>query len=380
MRLTCAWQSVYTDVSLLVPHRPFDNQTERAPKTRSVTEVQQSQFPDVAVVQDDGTLLDRNDEWILTKATRQFYKRPRKDDYHFVSFFPVSRPQTKPGHPEGDTHAYHVGVFNDIRGIGKGFRDRRHDYREGGSSRLDSVHLFPPLRELPEDPEARVDKDNNDNTLSLIAQEVGHRWSAFVWFRDRDRGGVPSSALLGRDRSHWNFFLETGGSPLEGNEWKKDEHGKDGALISSGRRGPYSRLDLYLMGLIPREKVEKLELLRHEEVRPEPLRDRHGAVRSTKHGAAADAVTPESRPKPGFKVDGAKKKIILIEDIIDFEGDRYPRFGEAPTEFRHAFALLLRRDEEPTPADVQKLNEIRTKWEKHFRNATENKGSVDTRL
>ena len=112
-----------------------------------------------------------------------------------------------------------------------------HDYREGGSSRLDSVHLFPPLRELPEDPEARVDKDNNDNTLSLIAQEVGHRWSAFVWFRDRDRGGVPSSALLGRDRSHWNFFLETGGSPLEGNEWKKDKYGKDGALISARAGG-----------------------------------------------------------------------------------------------------------------------------------------------
>ena len=70
------------------------------------------------------------------------------------------------------------------------------------------------LGKYPDDPTQKFLGENN--TLSVLGQEVGHRWLAYVDFRDRT--GARSDALLGRDLAHWSFFFDSDASVMEGND------------------------------------------------------------------------------------------------------------------------------------------------------------------
>lgn len=334
MQWCCTRQSVHTDIAKARAHLDLLGPGFVPPRTRD------RDVGNLALIENDRTLIDSNGEWILREAARKFY-RTHEDRYDFLSFFPLSGP---------NDGSYHIGVFNDIRGIGKGYRDRRRDY--GSRGRLQSVHLFQPLSALPTSPTARI-TDNNDSTLSLIAQEFGHRWAAFVWFRDRQNGGLPSPALLGRDQAHWSFFLDTQASSMEGNKWEAI----DGSYFSFDETDGYCELDQYLMGLRRPEEVRPLTLIASQDP---PWR-------------------ASSRPVAGVRISG-RPKVITIQDIIDFEEPRAPGMAHAPKAFRHAFAMLLKHDEDPTPPDIQKLETIRTWWEAYFFAMTGERGRVDTRL
>lgn len=335
MRWRCTWRSAYTDIDKARAHKNLLGPKFTPPATRERDDV-----GNLALIENDYTLIDSNGEWLLREATRKFYQT-HGDDYDFISFFPLSGP---------NNGAYHIGVFNDIQGIGKAYRDRRSDY--GSRGRLQSVHLFQSISTLPPNMTARI-TDNNDSTLSLIAQEFGHRWAAFVWFRDRQNGGLPSSALLGRDKSHWSFFLDTRASSMEGNKWEAI----NGSFFSFDETDGYCELDQYLMGLRGAEEVQPLTLIESQ---------------------AAD-WTASTRPKAGVLISG-RPKVITIQDIIDFEGPRVPGVAQAPKLFRHAFVMLLRHNEEPTSLDFEKLDTVRTWWEAYFHAMTSGRGSVDTQL
>src|SRR4029077_13241101 len=68
----------------------------------------------------------------------------------------------------------------------------------------------------------------------------------------RDRGGANSSALLGRDDAHWSFFFDSDASVMEGNDIE-DQGGGQFRTVDAVKR--YSRLDQYMMGLIPPSQV-----------------------------------------------------------------------------------------------------------------------------
>src|SRR5262249_19820422 len=88
------------------------------------------------------------------------------------------------------TFAYEVTVANEVRGIGV---DVFNDSREFGSTgRLRSIVVMDRLTKYPDDPTEKFKGENT--TLSVLGQEVGHRWLAFVRFRDHNR--QTSEALL----------------------------------------------------------------------------------------------------------------------------------------------------------------------------------------
>ena len=70
------------------------------------------------------------------------------------------------------------------------------------------------LGKYPDDPQQTFLGENN--TVSVLGQEVGHRWLAFLEFRDHT--GTRSEALLGRDQAHWSFFFDSDASVMEGND------------------------------------------------------------------------------------------------------------------------------------------------------------------
>src|SRR4029078_12436974 len=100
------------------------------------------------------------------------------------------------------------------------------------------------LSKFPDDPTQKVLDENS--TLSVMGQEVGHRWLAFLKFKDAN--GASSNALLGRDQAHWSFFFNSDASVMEGN--KIDDLG-GGSFRTVAAVEKYSLLDQYAMGLVP---------------------------------------------------------------------------------------------------------------------------------
>lgn len=306
----------------------------RVPKGRS------GRFGGIAYLEDDGTLLTGEGEWLLAAATRRFFNEVAAADFDFVSFFPQTGP---------NAGAFHLLIHNADRGIGKPVLDYRTLY--GGHPRLQSVHLFYPLTALPANPTERL-PENNDTVLSLIAQEMGHRWGASVRFRDAS--GRLSRDLQGREGSHWSFFLDSGASALEGNRWEHIGRYHWSLTPTDG----YSPLDLYLMGLRPAEEVPPFRLLR-------AARDPEGGSWSA-----------NSRPTTGVRLEATVEEIPL-HAIVDAEGPRDPppRPGK---QFRHAFVLLLQRHEGLLGARVRQLDRIRGCWEAYFFRATEGRATLST--
>ena len=81
--------------------------------------------------------------------------------------------------------------------------------------------------------------------MSVLGQEVGHRWLAFLQFTDHNR--QRSDALLGRDKAHWSFFFNSDASVMEGN---RIEDLGGGAFRTAAAVEKYSLLDQYAMGLV----------------------------------------------------------------------------------------------------------------------------------
>jgi len=80
-------------------------------------------------------------------------------------------------------------VKNDVKGIGVDQTDFSQEF--GSNGNLQSFLAMNQLAEFPNDPDSVFLGTNS--TIDVLGQESGHRWLAYVRFRD---GTVNSSALL----------------------------------------------------------------------------------------------------------------------------------------------------------------------------------------
>ena len=133
-----------------------------------------------------------------------------------------------------------------------------------------------------------------------MGQEVGHRWLAFLEFRDRT--GQRSDALLGRDLAHWSFFFDSDASVMEGNDIE-DLGGGQFRTVDAVKR--YSLLDQYAMGLVP-DRARAAVLLRRE---------------PGEHVGRAHA---RIAPQIGVTFTGTRRD-VLIQDVHRDRGPASPR-------------------------------------------------------
>ena len=208
-----------------------------------------------------------------------------------------------------DAFAYETTVANEITGIGQDVYDLSQQFGSGG--RLRSMVVMDWLGKYPEDPTQKFLGENN--TLSVLGQEVGHRWLAYLDFRDHT--GARSDALLGRDLAHWSFFFNSDASVMEGNQI--DDLG-GGQFKTSDAVKRYSRLDQYAMGLVPASAVPTFFYVEN------PV--------STK--ARADA------PEIGVSFSGTRRD-VLINDVIAIHGARSPSSDTAPKTFHQGFVYIV---------------------------------------
>ena len=197
-----------------------------------------------------------------------------------------------------DAFAYEVTVANEVRGIGLTQFDASRDF--GSAGRLRSFTVMDWIGKYPEDPLQTFLGENN--TVSVLGQEVGHRWLAFLEFRDHT--GARSEALLGRDQAHWSFFFDSDASVMEGNDIE-DLGG--GSFRTTAAVQRYSRLDQYAMGLVSASQVPTFFYVDNPT--------------NVAGGRQAD-----SAPRVGVTFNGTRRD-VLIEDIIAINGPRVPIVG-----------------------------------------------------
>jgi hypothetical protein len=222
----------------------------------------------------------------------------------------------------GGTFSYELTVANDVKGIGEDIYDLSHDF--GSAGRLHSLVVMDAVTKFPNDPTQKFLGENN--TLSVIGQEVGHRWLAYLQFRDHT--GAVSDALLGRDQAHWSFFFNSDASVMEGNQIQDQGGGK---FLTTDAVKRFSRLDQYAMGLILASQVPAMFYVEAP----------------TGGHQAADA------PQIGVSFTGTRRD-FLIDDVIAVN--------------------------QPNPSNIAKIDNIRQQWAAFFLQATDNRMTAVTTL
>jgi hypothetical protein len=247
--------------------------------------------------------------------------------------------------------AFEQTVANEIRGIGVSQFDASRDF--GSNGRLRSLVMMDWLGKYPDDPRQQFLGENN--TVSVLGQETGHRWLAFFDFRDRN--GQRSDLLLGRDQAHWSFFFDSDASVMEGNDIE-DRGG--GSFRTAAAVQRYSLLDQYAMGLVRDVDVPTFFYVENP-TNMSTTRNR------------------ESAPMVGVTFNGTRRD-VLIQDIIAIHGPRIPSANESPREHRQAFIYVSSAGRSPDSGQVTKLDRIRLSWEQFFLQATDNRMRAITTL
>ena len=250
-----------------------------------------------------------------------------------------------------DAFAYETTVKNEIRGLGIDTYDLSADFGSGG--RLRSLAVMDWLGKYPENPLQKFLGENN--TVSLMGQECGHRWLAFLEFLDRTR--ERSDALLGRDLAHWSFFFDSDASVMEGNDIE-DLGG--GSFRTVGAVQRYSLLDQYAMGLVPDSAVPPFFY-----------------VESPTNMSANR--TRESAPEVGITFNGTRRE-VLIQDIIAVLGARSPSSADSARVHRQAFLYVVSAGKTADSGQIAKVDGIRRAWETFFFQATDRRMQAITTL
>jgi hypothetical protein len=250
-----------------------------------------------------------------------------------------------------DGFAYEISVANSIQGLNLPVFDYSGEF--GSTGRLQSLCNMDALSKYPDDPRQRFLGENS--TVSVMGQEIGHRWLAFLEFRDHT--GRRSQALLGRDYAHWSFFFDSDASVLEGNDIQ--ELG-GGAFRTAAAVQRYSLLDQYAMGLVDKTQVPPFFYVQS----PANVTPRR---------------TAGSNPEVGVTFNGTRRD-VTIDDVIAVVGERVPSSAESPRVYRQAFVYVVSAGRTADPAAIEKLDRIRVAWDQFFSAATDSRMRSETRL
>jgi PKD repeat protein len=296
-------------------------------------------YGNVTVMEVDGSYDAKNPDGSLNRLPRQeiakAFLRNHTDDYDFIVVFSNFDFQM----PETGAKGFYLEVKNDTQGVGKAIFDDSSYY--GSNGKLQGIIDMGNIANRfsgPADPKF-------EETLNTLAHEQMHRWEAAVKFKDAS--GILSSALLGKDREHWSYLLDSDASLMYGNDWQDN---KDGTFTSTGKEGYYSALDLYLAGFYDKSQVPPMLLIDNPDIDPAKL------------------------PEVGTTISGTSR-YVTIDDIIATEGERVPDVSSSQKMFKTAF-ILITAPGTYTGNELADMEIIRDAWAGRFASLTGGKGSI----
>ena len=306
----------------------------------------------ITVIRGDNGELDVNwndpnqlQEALLT-VIQSFYNNHPGRNPHFITVMTTF--------PVDSLAAFYMPLANDVRGIGYQHAMRNEVFSSVPGIALDGIIFMNSFRNY-----SGVYAPLGRLTFN---QELGHRWGSHVWFEDESG---PSQYMLGRDCSHWSFFMHSENSSMEGNVW--DDNGN--RTFSTGTsffEFGYSQLDRYLMGFAPAESITPWFLIDDAGAGRCDDAGSRGSPNPSHYppifgGAGQDQITVR-----GTRVD------IGINDVIAVEGERDPSFEDSRKNWSMAFILAARENDSVTANSLDTVDDLRVLWERQWeRDATQ---------
>ncbi|MBI2150286.1 MAG: hypothetical protein HYU27_06740, partial [Acidobacteria bacterium] len=292
----------------------------------------------------------------LSQIAQIFY-RNHPDSYDEIFVFADFNLSLSPA------FAYAVPIRNAERGImnATGAQGAFYDYGSefGSGQRLSAMVNMGDLGRFPPDPRQQFLGTNT--TLSILGQEFGHRWLAFL--------DVSTASMLGRADSHWSFLHNTFGSVMEGNEIEDLGNGRFQTVRATES---YSPLDQYVMGLRPASEVPPWFVVASPTLTTPIPAGFPASCRNVEN-------LPSCAPFVGLQFSGTRRD-VTIDAVLSRAGSRVPSFPQAQKDFRVAFILVTTRGQEPKPASLQTLEAMRTTWVSFFQTAVDGRGTMNADL
>lgn len=268
------------------------------------------------------------------KVAQEYYKT-HNDNIDFLVIFSTFDYAM----PDPDTQGVYMSVRNDTLGINQTIFDNSSYY--GSNSKLQGTIDMGNASALAINPYG----EQLNQTLTVLSHEFAHRFGAYVRYKLPDNS--LSTALLGKNNSHWSYLLDSQGSVMYGNGWSDNG---DGTFSSSTIMNSYSPLDLYLMGMLPKEQVPSMLLIDNA------------------------AIDKTQLPFLGATVSGTPST-VSINDIVAAEGERVPNVNASQKQFNVGYILLVRHGDSMGQA-AQALDVVRKGFAGRFVELTNGVGSI----
>jgi len=317
-------------------------------------------FENIAVINtdDDGMM------GVVERSAANFFYMGHPDNYDFLFIYTAFTPSINM--QQGLPVQYTVtGIAREgITGNGKPV-DWGSTGRLLGAARMVNIDMY------PDDPDAAISDGllspyQGMTTIELQAHEWSHYWLATMDFK-KEGMTENHTGLRGWEdggNNHWNADFMSGPSVMYGGDIVDNEDGTFTYTFSNPKK--YGPLDLYTMGLISPEEVGDMFFLCSSE-----------DIENCKEGSASIPVSKKTAPKTE---SGLYKHTVTIDDVIRAMGERIPSSEDSQKHFNIAFILVNKVGFTPFPQQLQKLENIRVRFQEWFTWATGGRATVCTEL
>ena len=207
-----------------------------------------------------------------------------------------------------------------------------------------------------------------DPALTVFAHEIGHTWLANAsYLADGERISMQNGG-----GAHWDLEVhapapfpwrgEHNGSVMGGAYWRENADGTFTATNGwTSKRGGFSWLDLYLMGLATPDEVPDMFILSN-------LR---------REGPCTFAEEWECERFGPFAAD---KEIVTMEQVIAATGSRDPPAERARKVFNTGFVYFLLPGQQPDPELLREHADYRDRALAHWSHVTGGRGQLTSEL
>jgi len=276
---------------------------------------------DVFIMQDDGTLIDPGNNVDLAVVAKKFYSSyPNQNYYDFLNISTTFSTQV------ANHLSFKFFPNYDTAGLPK----KPLGFNFLGDTFTSSY--------VKTERELRVN-------LWVLIHETGHEWIV---------NNVGLEEGFGDGGLHYTKWADTGfvrdgvqwGDVMGGWPWK--DNGDGTLTVNNINKVGFSKLSLYLMGLIPASEVPDLRI-----------------------------VVPENPQDQAFQNVRGKFKIISISDIIAKYGERTPSYQNSQKDFKMAFILLTKKGESPAPYQIGNINFIAKEFPREWNFVTYGKSTIN---